>query len=182
MSSSNNRDGQKAPLDGAVRREQSVTSDWAVLHNAIDGVKLKEVRSVIKQNGYLTEIYRSDWNLDKNGVDQVFQVLLNPGAIEAWHVHEKTTDRFFVSNGRILLVLYDAREGSPTHGRVNEFRIGIERPALVVVPPGIWHGVQNIGDQSAALINLVDEAYKYESPDHWGLPVNTGQIPYHFES
>ena len=183
MSSCNNRECQKVPLlDGAVRREQSVTSDWSVLRDAIDGVKLKEMRSVIKQNGYLTEIYRRDWNLDQDRVDQVFQVVLNPGAIEAWHVHEKTTDRFFASSGRILLVLYDAREGSPTHGRVNEFRIGTERPALVVVPPGIWHGVCNIGDQSAVLINLVDAAYKYESPDHWGLPANTDQIPYSFSS
>jgi len=182
MSNNKNDDSGKAPLDGAIKRGQSVTSDWSVLREPIDGVELKEMRSIIKQNGYLTEIYRRDWFLDQDGVDQVFQVALNPGAIEAWHVHEQTTDRFFASSGRILLVLYDAREDSPTHGLVNEFRIGTERPALVVVPPGIWHGIQNIGNELATLINLVDEAYKYESPDHWGLPANTERIPYCFES
>jgi dTDP-4-dehydrorhamnose 3,5-epimerase len=169
-------------LEGAVRREQSVTADWSVLRDTIDGVRLKEMRSVIKQNGYLTEIYRTDWNLDQNGVDQVFQVLLNPGATEAWHVHSHTTDRFFASSGRILLVLYDARENSPTYGLVNEFRAGAERPALLVVPPGVWHGVSNIGTTPVTLVNLVDVAYNYESPDHWGLPADTNLIPYRFES
>ncbi len=177
----NNEDNGKVPLNGAIKREQSVTSDWSMLREPIEGVEMKEMRSVIKQNGYLTEIYRKDWHLDQGRVDQVFQVVLNPGAIEAWHVHQQTTDRFFVSSGRVLLVLYDAREGSPTHGLINEFRMGTERPALVVVPPGIWHGVCNIGDELAVLVNLVDEAYEYESPDHWGLPVNTEQIPYCFE-
>ena len=172
----------KVNLEGATMREQSVTADWSVLRDTIDGVRLKEMRSVIKQNGYLTEIYRTDWNLDQTGVDQVFQVLLNPGATEAWHVHSNTTDRFFASNGRVLLVLYDARENSPTYGLVNEFRIGTERPALLVVPPGVWHGVSNIGTTSATLVNLVDDAYNYESPDHWGLPVDSKLIPYRFES
>lgn len=174
-------ESQNLPLPGSVKRKQSVTADWSVLGEAIDGVETKEIRSVIKQNGYLTEIYRRDWDLDKNAVDQVFQVFLNPGATEAWHMHAKTTDRFFASNGRVLLVLYDARESSPTRGLVNEYRLGVERPMLVVVPPGVWHGVSNIGPESATLINLVDSAYNYESPDHWGLPHDTDKIPYQFK-
>lgn len=167
-------------LPGAQPRQQSVTADWDVLQDLIDGVGVKEIRSVIKGNGYLTEIFRRDWHLDGEPVDQVFQLLLNPGVVEAWHVHEKTTDRFFVSAGRVRLVLYDARKDSPTHGRLNEFRIGIERPTIVSVPPGVWHGVQNIGEGAAILLNLVDHAYVYSGPDHWGLPQDTDQIPFSF--
>ena len=121
-------ESQHEPLPGSVKRKQSVTADWTVLGDAIDGVETKEIRSVIKQNGYLTEIYRSDWDLDKNTVDQVFQVFLNPGATEAWHMHAETTDRFFASNGRVLLVFYDARESSRTRGLVNEYRLRICDP------------------------------------------------------
>ena len=35
---------------------------------------------------------------------------------------------------------------SPTHRLVNEFRCGLARPTLILVPPGVWHGVHNIGD------------------------------------
>lgn len=182
MSNSERSDTQAPLLDGASKREQSVTTDWSVLTDPIAGVELKEIRSVIKKNGYLTEIYRTDWNLDDKGVDQAFQVLVNPGSTEAWHVHKTTTDRFFVSSGRILLVLYDSREGSRSFGRINEFHMGIERPTLVVVPPGVWHGIQNIGSEAAVLINLVDEAYVYRSPDHWSLPADTDQIPYRFQT
>lgn len=48
-------------LNGAKRRTQSVTADWTILQDLIDGVRVKEIRSVIKNNGYLTEIYRADW-------------------------------------------------------------------------------------------------------------------------
>ena len=171
---------QSGLIPGAKKREQSVTTDWTVLGDLIDGVVLKEVRSVMKQNGFLTEIYRADWNLDDSKVEQVFQVSLNPNTTEAWHVHAQTTDRFFASSGRILMVLYDARKDSPTFGLINEFRIGAERPGLLVVPPGVWHGVQNIGTVPATLVNLVDFSYDYESPDHWGLPADTDQIPYQF--
>ena len=167
-------------LEGAKPREQSVTADWTILQEGIGGVKQKEMRSVIKKNGYLTEIYRSDWRLDDSQVDQVFQLVLNPGEVEAWHMHAKTTDRFFVSVGRVSIVLYDARQDSPTRGMINEFRIGIERPSLISVPPGVWHGVKNIGAITSVMLNLVDHAYIYEAPDHWGLPIDTDKIPYKF--
>lgn len=167
-------------LPGAKRREQSVTSDWTLLRPLIHGVAVKEIRSVIKNNGYLTEIYRGDWRIDDRGVDQVFQLLLNRSEVEAWHVHQTTTDRFFVASGQVLLVLYDARADSPTQGMVNEIRLGPARPGLATVPPGVWHGVKNIGDNPALILNLVDQAYRYEAPDHWGLPKDSPHIPYRF--
>jgi dTDP-4-dehydrorhamnose 3,5-epimerase len=99
---------------------------------------------VLKDNGTLTEIFRLDWGLDPGAVQQVFQVTLVPGALSAWHTHQLTTDRLFITHGQIKIVLFDGREDSPTRGHVNEFRFGIARPAPVVVPPRVWHGVQNI--------------------------------------
>jgi dTDP-4-dehydrorhamnose 3,5-epimerase len=78
------------------------------------------------------------------------------------------------------IALYDARPDSPTHGVVNEFRFGSLRPALVTVPPRIWHGVQNVGDGVAVVLNLVDRAYDYEDPDHWRVPADSAEIPYRF--
>jgi dTDP-4-dehydrorhamnose 3,5-epimerase len=63
---------------------------------------------------------------------------------------------------------------------VNEFRFGAVRPALIAVPPGIWHGVRNLSDAPGLLLNLPDQAYNYEDPDHWRLPPDSDKIPYRF--
>jgi dTDP-4-dehydrorhamnose 3,5-epimerase len=105
-------------------------------------------------------------------------VRLDPHGISAWHTHRTTTDRLFVNLGRIRIALYDARPDSPTHGRLNEFRFGEHRPALVAVPPGVYHGVVNISDAPSAILNLVDDPYRYEDPDHWRIPADSEAIPY----
>jgi dTDP-4-dehydrorhamnose 3,5-epimerase len=169
-------------IDGATKDRQSITSDWAPLITLIEGVRVREVKNVPKNTGVLTEVFRGDWDAEPAVVQQVFQTTILPGGLSAWHVHECTTDRLFVSLGMVKIVLFDARESSPSHGRVNELRFGAQRPALVVVPPGVWHGVQNIGDTTALLLNLVDRAYRYEDPDHWRLPPDTPKIPYSFRS
>ena len=169
-------------IDGAVKDRQSITADWVPLLDPIAGVRIREVKNVPRNNGMLTEVFRRDWNLDDGLVDQVFQSVLVPGAVSAWHAHQHTTDRLFVTHGHLKIVLFDAREDSASRGRINEFRFGSERPALVRVPPGVWHGVQNISGESASLLNLVDRAYRYEDPDHWRLPPDTPKIPYSFRT
>lgn len=164
------------------KHQQSVTPDWRFVNaSAIEGVAIKEVAHVPVDSGYLTELVRVEWLGENARIDQVFQRVLEPGAISAWHRHAETTDRLFCSLGQILLVLYDGRVDSPTHGTVSEHRIGTLRPTLVVVPPGVWHGVKNAGSQPAALINIVDRAYNYTDPDHWSVPYDESSgIPYRF--
>lgn len=166
-------------LEGATRDVQSITAEWQVPDpDLIDGVRLREARNVMRGTGRLTELWRSDWHLDDGPVDQVFQNLLDPGSVSAWHAHEHTTDRLAVHLGQLTVVLFDARAGSPTHGRLNELHLSEHRPTLVVVPPKVWHGVVNRSGSLAGLINLVDRAYAYESPDHWRVPADSPAIPY----
>jgi dTDP-4-dehydrorhamnose 3,5-epimerase len=110
-----------------------------------------------------------------------FIATLDPGRVAAWHVHGRTIDRLHVVAGRVRVVLYDAREGSPNFGVVNDDLIfGEHRPATIVVPPGVWHGLKNIGATTAAVVNLVDREYDYATPDHLRLPEDCPQIPYRF--
>ncbi len=59
-----------------------------------------------------------------------------------------------------------------------EYRLAPERPGLLIVPPGVFHGVKALGARPATLINMVDEAYSYTAPDHWRLPADSAEIPY----
>lgn len=170
-------------LRGATKDAQSITADWQpVQQKLIDGVVWNESRNVPTGYGYLTEIFRSEWQASSAIITQIFQAVLRPGQINAWHSHAKTTDRFFVSYGLIHVVLYDGREDSPTYGLLNEFRLGTLRPAIITIPPKVWHGIQNIHTEISIILNLVDQAYSYENPDHWRVPADTAEIPFSFST
>ncbi len=165
-----------------MRRDaRSITRDWQlVAQRLIDGVTVHEVKNVPTTYGYLTEIFRTDWGLGGAGVDQVFQSILEPGAITGWHAHRDTTDRLFISQGRVRIVLYDGRRAAPTYGTINELTFGILRPAVIVLPPQVWHAVENLASTPSVLLNVVDRAYTYEQPDHYRLALDSDQIPYRF--
>lgn len=166
-------------LEGATKDSQTITARWEPSNlNLIEGVRIREIDHVPKRDGYLTELFRRDWKLDDLDVDQIFQVVLNPAAVSAWHAHEFTTDRLFISHGLVQIALYDAREESPTRGTVNEFRFGTVRPALVVVPPRVWHGLKSSSPRPSSILNIVDRAYDYEDPDHWRIPSDSPEIPF----
>ncbi len=168
-------------LTDAQKAQQSITYDWQFTdQNLIEGVQIKEIRPVPTSYGYLTEVLRTDWLRENKSVGQIFQSWIAPGAVSAWHAHEVTTDRLFVSQGMMKVVLYDNRSDAPTRGLINQFRFGTVRPALVVVPPKVWHGVQNVGPNPAILINAVDRAYQYKDPDHWLVPSTSPEIPFKF--
>ena len=110
--------------------------------------------------GAVTELYRDDGFAGPDGVGQVFIVRLAIAGVSAWHAHATTIDRLAVITGAAALVLYDARCDSPTFGCVNEFLLHERRPTVVVIPPRVWHGVANTGDEPCLVINMPDRAYQ----------------------
>ena len=165
-------------LKGAKKDGKLVTNGWDKLVDLIDGVRVREVRHVPGDQGVITEAYRPEWDPTGLPVVHVYQSRLFPGAIGAWSCHAKNVDRLFVNQGHARVVLYDGREGSATRGRLNEFHVGDARPTLLVVPTGIWHGIQNLGSTDVLMLNMPSNAYDYEDPDHYRLPFDTPEIPY----
>jgi dTDP-4-dehydrorhamnose 3,5-epimerase len=165
-------------LSGAKKDSQLITESWQKVEERIDGVVVREVLHVPRDHGIITEMYRPPWDPTGLPVVHAYQSRLYPGAIGAWSCHARTVDRLFVNQGNLKVVLYDGREGSPTTGRINEFYVGDARPALVVIPIGVWHGLQNLGDSDALVVNFPSHAYDYADPDHYRLPSDTAEIPY----
>lgn len=155
-----------------------VTSEWTKLQQSIDGVVIREVLHVPRDHGVITEMYRPEWDPTGLPVVQIYQSRLFASAIGAWSCHARTVDRLFVNQGHLKIVLYDGREESPTHGRIMELHVGDARPAFLVLPIGIWHGLQNLGSTDALLLNFPSRAYDYADPDHYRLPYDSPEIPY----
>jgi dTDP-4-dehydrorhamnose 3,5-epimerase len=130
----------------AVKDEPHVTPDWDIALDLIEGVRTREVRNIVTANGITTEVHRDDWGIVDGGVEQVIHVSLRAGAISAWHMHERKTDHLMVVSGHLRAVLYDGREESPSAGRLNVLHLSVARPTLVVIPPRVWHGIQNLAD------------------------------------
>lgn len=165
-------------LPGATKDKQQIREDWHKLGDAIDGVSLREVRHVPRDHGVITEIFRPDWDPTGLPVVQVYQSRLFAGALGAWSCHRHTTDRLFVTMGLVKMVLYDGRDGSKTKGHLMELHAGDQRPSLVVIPPGVWHGLQCLGSSDALVLNCPTEAYNYADPDHYRLAWDSPEIPY----
>ena len=148
----------------------------------IQGVHVKEVLHVPRDHGVITEVFRPEWDPTGLPVVQVYQSRLFPGAIGAWSCHTQTVDRLFVNQGHLKAVLYDGREDSPTYGMINEVLSRRRPPGILVIPTGVWHGLQNLGTGDALVLNLPTQAYNYQDPDHWRLPYDTDEIPYKWVS
>ncbi len=142
----------------------------------IEGVVVKSLRVIPDERGWLMEILRSDWEIfEKFG--QVYATAAYPNVVKAWHMHEKQTDHLACIKGNVKLVLYDGRESSKTKGQLVELIIGDRNPAIVKIPPGVWHGFKAIGE-TAIVVNIPTELYDYEKPDEYRLPPDTDKIPY----
>ena len=63
-----------------------------------------------------------------------------PNAIKAWTLHKEIICNFAIPCGSLKIVLYDDREGSKTHGQINEIILGEDEYHLLTIPNNIWYG------------------------------------------
>ena len=146
----------------------------------ISGVKTRKLNLIADERGWLMEMLRSDWEeFDRFG--QTYVTACYPGVVKAWHYHRIQTDHFICVSGMAKVVLYDAREDSPTRGTVNEFIMGNLNPILVKIPNLVYHGFTAVGGQLALIVNVPTEVYRYDKPDEYRLPHDDPSVPYKWE-
>jgi dTDP-4-dehydrorhamnose 3,5-epimerase len=143
----------------------------------IDGVKVTPRKPIPDERGRLMELLRSD-EPDFEKFGQVYMTTAYPGVVKAWHYHKRQVDNFICIQGMMKVVLYDAREGSPTHGEVNEFFMGIHNPIRLRIPKGVYHGFKCISTDEAVVINVPTEPYHRDRPDEHRAPAHDPSIPY----
>jgi dTDP-4-dehydrorhamnose 3,5-epimerase len=143
----------------------------------IDGVRIKELRTLPDERGFLMEILRSDDEIFES-FGQVYMTAAHPGVVKGWHYHKVQTDFFTVVKGMMKIVLYDGRPDSPTTGVVNEFFMGELNPLLITIPPGVLHGMKAIGTEPGYVINCPTEPYDHREPDEYRVDPHDNDIPY----
>jgi dTDP-4-dehydrorhamnose 3,5-epimerase len=143
----------------------------------IEGVQTKRLKVIPDERGLLMEMLRCDDPLFQK-FGQVYLSVVYPGVVKGWHYHRNQTDHFVFVKGMAKVVLYDRREGSPTRGEVNEFFMGEHNPLLLLIPPGVLHGMKGVGTEPAFLVNIPTEPYNYENPDEYRVDPRSPEVPY----
>jgi dTDP-4-dehydrorhamnose 3,5-epimerase len=146
----------------------------------IGGVQIVELRRHADDGGSMTELARlldghpeafADFTIRQINYSEV-----EAGAIKAFHLHSRQTDIWYVPpSDRMLVVLLDAREDSATKGVQMRLMLGNGASRLLRIPPGVAHGVRNLGSVTGRIIYFVDVSF---SPDP-GL-CDEGRLPWDF--
>jgi dTDP-4-dehydrorhamnose 3,5-epimerase len=160
---------------------QSVSSNGTRIAPLIDGIVIRSAITHSDERGTVSEIYSLSWGVHPNPIVHIYQVSIRPGKVKGWALHYKHDDRLYLLQGTVKFVFYDEREESPTCKMLNEVVISDYHRSLIIIPRGVFHALQNIGNNDAILVSVPTEAYDYEDPDVYRLPVDTDLIPYKFE-
>lgn len=147
----------------------------------IDGVQVKQLAIHEDERGRLMEILRVDDSLFKK-FGQTYMTVCKPGFAKAWHRHKVQWDNFTCVSGTMRLVMYDAREDSPTKGELQEFLISQDNPILVTIPPMVFHGFECASEEEAITINTPTEPYNPDDPDELRIPYDDPSIPFKWSS
>src|SRR6185503_18293654 len=127
----------------------------------INGVVIRKLTVAPDSRGWLAELFRHD-NLD----EQFFPVMAyisstNPGVTRGPHEHRDQADLFcFIGPSNFKLRMWDNRSDSETFGRVQTVVVGEANPSSVLVPAGVVHGYQNVGDREGIVINCPNRLYR----------------------
>ncbi len=153
---------------------------------AIDGALIQPLSWYDDQRGGLSVLLRADQErLHGERFGQAYVTTVVPGVVKAWHVHRQQWDRMVGLAGRTLLVLQDGREGSSTHGATVEVILAQRQHQMVLIPPGVWHGLKALSTDESLVLNLPDRPYILGAPDEFRFDPHAspipGQEPYHWD-
>ncbi|HVY68199.1 MAG TPA: dTDP-4-dehydrorhamnose 3,5-epimerase family protein [Patescibacteria group bacterium] len=139
----------------------------------IEGVKIKKLATHLTEDGYFREILRDeDGLLEKFGQTSVS--LAHPGFIKAFHWHKQQDDLWYIASGQVRTVLYDTRQDSPTYRQTQVVIMGENDPQLVLIPKGVAHGYQVLGQKPAVL--LYHTTMHYNPQDEFRIAWNDPEI------
>ena len=124
----------------------------------IDGVLVIPLKRIPDERGTVMHMLkRTDPHFVEFG--EIYFSTVYPGVVKGWHKHAEMTLNYACVHGRIKLVLFDDREGSPTNGELMEIFLGPDDYSLVRIPPGIWNGFKGMGGEMAIVANCATQPH-----------------------
>ncbi|HEY5446172.1 MAG TPA: dTDP-4-dehydrorhamnose 3,5-epimerase family protein [Pyrinomonadaceae bacterium] len=126
----------------------------------IHGVIIKSLSRFNDSRGWLTELFRIDeWPAEFHPAMAYLSSTI-PGVTRGPHEHVDQADLFcFLGPATFKLRMWDNRADSETFGNVHTILVGQENPAVVLVPKGVVHAYQNVGEVDGIVVNCPNRLY-----------------------
>ena len=141
----------------------------------IEGVKVVPLRRIPDERGTIFHMLKAtDPHFSRFG--EVYFSTVYPGVVKGWHRHKNMTLHYACISGRVKLVIYDERDGSPTKGELMELFLGPDNYSLVVIPPDLWNGFKGMSREPAIVADLID--IPHEQAESTRIHPHKNHIPY----
>jgi dTDP-4-dehydrorhamnose 3,5-epimerase len=140
--------------------QMQVPTAEAFQQGEIKDVVVRDLRKFNDRRGWLTELFRSD-QLDAEFFPAMAYISsTSPKVARGPHEHVDQADLFcFIGPSNFKLRMWDNRPDSPTFRNVMTLIVGADDPKAVVVPKGVVHAYQNVGDVEGIVINCPNRLY-----------------------
>ena len=95
-----------------------------------------------------------------------------------WYLHRLKTLNYAVPVGRVRVVIYDDREGSPSRGQIDEHVLGEEPESygLLTIPPLLGYRIQGLAPGMSLIANCSDLPNDLAESDR--KPLDSPDVPY----
>jgi dTDP-4-dehydrorhamnose 3,5-epimerase len=144
----------------------------------IDGVQVIPLTRIPDERGTVYHMLRStDPHFRQFG--EIYFSTVYRGVVKGWHRHREMTLHYACIFGRIKLVVFDGREGSPSRGALQEVFLGPDNYALAIIPPGVWNGFKGMSDPYAIVANCCTHPHDPSRSER--LDPFANDIPYDWE-
>jgi dTDP-4-dehydrorhamnose 3,5-epimerase len=129
----------------------------------IEGVIWKPLKKFHDQRGWLAELFRHDELAAEFHPVMAYISVTEPGVARGPHEHVDQADCFcFIGPSNFKMYLWDNRPKSPTYLAKQTDVVGIDKPMLLIIPPGVVHAYKNVGRESGLVFNCPNRLYKGE--------------------
>jgi dTDP-4-dehydrorhamnose 3,5-epimerase len=144
-------------------RPESAPEPEGFKEGEIEGVVVHDLRKFKDDRGWLTELFRQD-ELDNEFYPVMAYIsATEPGVTRGPHEHVDQADLFsFIGPSNFKVRMWDKRGGSKTFNHVMTLVVGQDNPKSVLVPTGVVHAYQNVGDVDGIVINCPNRLYAGE--------------------
>jgi dTDP-4-dehydrorhamnose 3,5-epimerase len=162
---------------GPVRDRQTVTADGRRTDALLEGVVVRDLVTHVDERGTVCELFDPRWGVSPAEMVFAYTFTIRPGHAKGWGLHHDHEDRYAFLEGELEVVLFDAREDSPTAQQESRLFLSELRRQLVIIPRGVWHAERNIGERDVRVVNFPTIPYDHANPDKYRLPLDTDQLP-----
>ena len=122
------------------------------MSTTIEGVQVIPLRRIPDERGTILHMLRrTDPHFREFG--EIYFSTVYRDVVKGWHRHRDMTLNYACIFGRVKVVLFDDREGSPTRGQLMEIFLGPDNHSLVIIPPEVWNGFKGLSDPFAMVAN-----------------------------